>query len=55
MQRDGPAGLVTGIGKGAGGLVLEPISGMTGVGAYSSKGLQAELRKHFRDKLKSAG
>jgi hypothetical protein len=53
MQQDGPVGLATDIGKGVGGLVLKPISGMTGVGAYSSKGLQAELRKHFRDTLKT--
>jgi hypothetical protein len=53
MQQDGPVGLATGLGKGIGGLVLKPISGMIGVGAYSSKGLQAEFRKHFRDTLKT--
>jgi hypothetical protein len=52
MQQDGLVRLTTGIGKGVGGLVLKPISGIIGVGAYSSKGLQAELRKHFRDTLK---
>ena len=52
MRQDGPVGLATGIGKGIGGLELKPISGMIGVGVYSRKGLQAELRKHFRDTLK---
>jgi UDP:flavonoid glycosyltransferase YjiC (YdhE family) len=53
MRQDGPAGLATGFGKGVGGLFLKPISGMIGVGAYSGKGVQAELRKHFRDTLKT--
>jgi phage baseplate assembly protein W len=53
MKHDGPIGLATGLGKGVGGLILKPISGMIGVGAYSSKGVQAELRKHFRDTLKT--
>jgi UDP:flavonoid glycosyltransferase YjiC (YdhE family) len=53
MKQDGLVGLATGFGKGVGGLFLKPISGMIGVGAYSSKGVQAELRKHFRDTLKT--
>jgi hypothetical protein len=53
MQQDGPVGLATGIGKGIGGLILKPIPGMIGVGVYSKKGPQAELRKHFRGTLKT--
>jgi UDP:flavonoid glycosyltransferase YjiC (YdhE family) len=53
IKQEGPVGLATGIGKGVGGLFLKPISGIVGVGAYSSKGIQAELRKHFRDTLKT--
>ena len=53
IKQDGPIGLATGFGKGIGGLILKPMSGIIGVGAYSSKGVQAELRKHFRDTLKT--
>ena len=53
IKEDGPIGLATGLCKGVGGLILKPISGIIGVGAYSSKGIQVELRKHFRDTLKT--
>lgn len=53
MKEDGAVGLTIGFGKGVGGLFLKPISGMIGVGAYTSKGVQAEVRKHFRDTLKT--
>ena len=53
VKQDGPCGLATGFGQGVGGLVLKPISGLIGVGAYSGKGVQVELRKHFRDTLKT--
>jgi hypothetical protein len=47
--QDGPVGLATGIEKEIGRLVLRLIAGMIGVGEYSDKALQTELRKHFRD------
>lgn len=52
-KEDGAVGLAIGLGKGVGGLFLKPISGIVGVGPYTSKGVQAELRKHFRDTLKT--
>lgn len=49
IKEDGAIGIVTGLGKGVGGLVLKPISGIVGLGGYTAKGLEAGLRKRVRD------
>jgi UDP-glucoronosyl and UDP-glucosyl transferase len=49
MRADGNLGLLTGLGKGVGGLVLKPISGVVGLGGFTAKGLETGVRKRVRD------
>jgi UDP-glucoronosyl and UDP-glucosyl transferase len=49
IEEDGAFGLVTGLGKGIGGLVLKPISGIVGLGGYTAKGVETGVRKRVRD------
>ena len=49
MREDGTVGLLTGFGKGIGGLVLKPISGMVGLGGFTAKGVETGVRKRVRD------
>jgi UDP-glucoronosyl and UDP-glucosyl transferase len=49
LQEDGCFGLLTGIGKGIGGLFLKPVSGIVGLGGYTLKGVETGLRKRVRD------
>jgi UDP:flavonoid glycosyltransferase YjiC (YdhE family) len=49
IEEDGASGLLTGVGKGIGGLVLKPISGVVGLGGYTAKGLETGIRKRVRD------
>lgn len=49
IKEDGALGLLTGIGKGIGGLVIKPISGAVGVGGYTLKGIETGVRKRVRD------
>ena len=53
VKEEGAMGLATGIGRGVGGLVLKPLSGIIGLSAYTGKGVQASLRKRFRDTRKT--
>ena len=53
VQRDGLAGLPMGLIRGVGGLLLKPISGVLGLGAYTSIGVRAGTRKRFRDTTKT--
>ena len=48
-KRDGPVGIVTGISKGVGGLVLKPITGVLSVPTYVGRGIQAQTKKWVRD------
>lgn len=49
MREAGTVGLLTGLGKGIGGLVLKPISGLVGLGGFTAKGVEAGVRKRVRD------
>lgn len=49
VEEDGAIGLLTGIGKGIGGFVLKPMSGVVGLGGYTAKGVEAGIRKRVRD------
>lgn len=49
VKRDGPIGIVTGVAKGIGGLVLKPITGLLAIPTYLSKGIQMEIQKRARD------
>jgi UDP-glucoronosyl and UDP-glucosyl transferase len=49
IEEDGAFGLVTGFGKGIGGLVLKPISGVVGLAGYTAKGIETGVRKRVRD------
>ncbi|KAF7512700.1 hypothetical protein GJ744_000267 [Endocarpon pusillum] len=49
MEEDGAFGLLTGLGKGMGGLVLKPVSGVVGLGGFTAKGVETGLRKRVRD------
>ena len=53
VKEEGKLAFATGFGKGVGGLVLKPISGMIGVWAYTGKGIEASLRKRLRDTAKT--
>jgi len=53
VQRDGLVGLPMGLVRGVGGLVLKPISGVLGLGAYTLIGVRAGTRKRFRDTTKT--
>jgi hypothetical protein len=53
VHEEGLAGLPLGMAKGLGGLVLKPISGVLGLGAYPFKGAQKSLRRRVRDTEKT--
>lgn len=53
IREDGALGMLTGLGKGVGGLVLKPISGFVSLGGYTAKGLEAGVRKRVRDTSKT--
>lgn len=46
-EKDGAVGLVKGVGKGIGGLILKPAAGIFGLPAYAMQGFHAEIGKHF--------
>lgn len=47
-QRDSITGLLKGVGKGFGGLVLKPAAAILALPAYTLKGIHIELEKHVR-------
>ena len=49
LEEDGAVGLLTGVGKGIGGLVLKPVSGIVGLAGYTAKGVESGVRKRVRD------
>ncbi len=49
LDEDGALGLLTGVGKGIGGLVLKPVSGVVGLAGYTAKGIEMGVRKRVRD------
>ncbi|KIV92211.1 hypothetical protein PV10_06670 [Exophiala mesophila] len=53
VQEEGVSGLPKGIARGFGGLVLKPISGILGLGAYTIKGTYNSLRRRLRDTEKT--
>lgn len=53
VHEDGVAGLPMGMAKGIGGLVLKPISGIVGLGAYTWKGIHQNMRRRVRDTQKT--
>ena len=46
-EKEGAAGFFKGAAKGIGGLILKPAAGFWGIPGYATKGIYAELRKHF--------
>ncbi|KAH0559843.1 hypothetical protein GP486_003640 [Trichoglossum hirsutum] len=50
---EGPAGLVKGIGKGIGGLVLKPSAAIWGLPGYAFQGVAKEIQKHFGSSTQS--
>jgi len=46
-EKEGAAGLVKGIGKGIGGLILKPGAAIWGLPGYTFMGLHKEARKMF--------
>ncbi|OAA73552.1 UDP-glucuronosyl/UDP-glucosyltransferase [Cordyceps fumosorosea ARSEF 2679] len=46
-EKDGAVGLVKGVGKGIGGLILKPAAGIFGLPGYAMQGVHAELGKHM--------
>ena len=46
---EGMVGLPKGIAQGVGGLVLKPVAGVLGLGAYTGKGVEASLRRRIKD------
>lgn len=46
-EKDGAVGLVKGMGKGIGGLILKPAAGIFGLPGYAMQGMHAELGKHM--------
>ncbi|KAK0618056.1 hypothetical protein B0T17DRAFT_495243 [Bombardia bombarda] len=46
-EKEGAAGLLKGIGKGIGGLVLKPAAGIWSIPAYTMQGVHAEVRNLF--------
>jgi hypothetical protein len=53
VHEEGFRGLPKGVARGLGGLVLKPIAGGLGVGAYTAKGIHTSIRRHFRDTEKT--
>ncbi|ROT34996.1 UDP-Glycosyltransferase/glycogen phosphorylase [Sodiomyces alkalinus F11] len=52
-EKEGGAGLVKGIGKGIGGLLLKPASAFWAIPAYSMKGVHASLRNMFGNSVQN--
>ncbi|KAJ3486582.1 hypothetical protein NLG97_g6585 [Lecanicillium saksenae] len=46
-EKDGAVGLVKGVGKGIGGLILKPAAGIFGLPGYAMQGVHAEFGKHM--------
>lgn len=46
-RKEGAAGFIKGAAKGVGGLILKPGAGIWGIPGYTSKGIYAEISKHF--------
>ncbi|EXJ90861.1 hypothetical protein A1O1_03966 [Capronia coronata CBS 617.96] len=53
VHDEGMVGLPKGVAKGLGGLVLKPISGVLGLGAFTFKGVHHSLRRRVRDTEKT--
>lgn len=53
VQEEGISGLPKGMARGFGGLVLKPISGVLGLGAYTVEGTYNSLRRRVRDTEKT--
>lgn len=53
VKEGGMMALPKGMAKSIGGLVLKPVSGVLGVGAYTGKGIQAGIRKRVKDTTKT--
>ncbi|EXJ92995.1 hypothetical protein A1O3_01551 [Capronia epimyces CBS 606.96] len=53
VHEEGMVGFPIGVAKGFGGLVLKPISGILGLGAYTFKGAHYSLRRRLRDTEKT--
>lgn len=53
VHEDGISRLPKGVAQGVGGLVLKPISGVLGLGAYTFKGIHNSLRRRVRDTEKT--
>ena len=49
VAEEGKSGLLLGVGKGIGGLVIKPVAGTMGLVAYPGKGFFVSMRKRFRD------
>lgn len=48
VRQDGFTGLLKGVGKGFGGLILKPAAGILAVPAYALKGIHVELEQNVR-------
>ncbi|KAJ6783777.1 hypothetical protein PWT90_07682 [Aphanocladium album] len=46
-EKEGAVGLVKGVGKGIGGLILKPAAGIFGLPGYAMQGMHAEFGKHM--------
>ncbi|EXJ70928.1 uncharacterized protein A1O5_05920 [Cladophialophora psammophila CBS 110553] len=53
VHEDGMSALPKGVARGIGGLVLKPISGVLGLGAYTAKGVHNSVRRRVRDTQKT--
>ncbi|KIX04000.1 uncharacterized protein Z518_07553 [Rhinocladiella mackenziei CBS 650.93] len=53
VHEDGMSGLPKGMARGLGGLVLKPVSGILGLGAYTAKGVHTSIRRQVRDTEKT--
>ncbi|OAP55956.1 hypothetical protein AYL99_10108 [Fonsecaea erecta] len=53
VQEDGMSALPKGVARGIGGLVLKPVSGVLGLGAFTAKGVQNSVRRRVRDTQKT--
>ncbi|KIX97250.1 uncharacterized protein Z520_06702 [Fonsecaea multimorphosa CBS 102226] len=49
VREDGMSAFPKGVARGIGGLVLKPISGVLGLGAYTAKGVHNSVRRRVRD------
>ncbi|KIW26068.1 uncharacterized protein PV07_09196 [Cladophialophora immunda] len=53
VQEDGLSALPKSVARGIGGLVLKPVSGVLGLGAYTAKGVHNSVRRRVRDTQKT--